>query len=92
MLFTCAFYAFKPLEKLDEFYLKLANESMVVIIKPKFLEFINLRVPPSKTLKNPSSSRILKDLYKMGYQDKLKGIVEFKRGNFQLYGSMSVIM
>lgn len=53
---------------------------MMVLTKPKFLEAISLRIPPSTTFKNPSNPKIFTTLCKMGYQAKIKGIAEFEKG------------
>lgn len=45
----------------------LADESMAVLTKIKFLKAINLRILPSTTFNNPSNSEIFIDLYKIGY-------------------------
>lgn len=52
---------------------------MTILTKSKFLEAINLWVLPSTLFKNPSKEDFFKALYKMGYQDKLKGVVDFKK-------------
>ena len=77
-LYKCAFYAYRPLNNLQEVHLNLVNDSLVILTKEKFLNAINLLVHPSTKFFTPSTTDILSALYQMGYQKKLKGIGEFK--------------
>lgn len=78
-LFKCAFYAYRPLNILNEVHPNLIDDSLVVLTKEKFLSAINLRVLHGTKLVTPSVNDIITTLYEMGYQKKLKGIIEFKK-------------
>lgn len=80
ILFKCAFYAFRPLDKQQEIHLYLIDDSLVVLTKEKFMEAINLRVLPSTKFYTPNTIDIFAALYQIGYQAKLKGITKFKKG------------
>lgn len=80
IMFKCAFSAFRPLDKPQEIHLLLINESLVVLTKEKFIKDISLRVLPSTKFYSPSTNGIFSTLYQMGYQEKFKGVSEFKKG------------
>lgn len=78
--FKCVFSTYIPEEDLDQICFKLANDSMVVLTKSKFLDAINLRVMSSNVLNKPSNDDVFKVLYKMRYRKRLKGVADFKKG------------
>lgn len=51
----------------------------VVLTKKKFLDAINLKIPTNTMLKSSSNEVVLKYLYKIGYQEKLKGVLYSKK-------------
>lgn len=58
----------------------LANDSITTLINAKFVSAIEIRVAASIEFKNPSNEEVFRLLDIMGYQEKLKGVVDFKKG------------
>lgn len=79
VLFKYAFSAFRPSHNPHEVHLNLVDESMVVLTKEKYLSAINLMILPSKKFYTTSSTDVFSTLYQIGYQEKLKGVGEFKK-------------
>ena len=52
-LFKCAFTVCRPSQNLQEIYLNLVDDSLVVLTKAKFLEAINLQVLPLTKFYSP---------------------------------------
>ena len=79
VLFKCTFSVFRPSHNLQEVHLNLVDDFVVVLSKEKSLNAINLRVLPTMKFYSPSTNDVFSTLYQMGYQKKLRGVIEFKK-------------
>ena len=79
LLFKCVFSAYRSLNDPKIINFILANDSMVMLTTAKFIDLINLWVPPYTVFKITSNEEVFKALYRMGYQSKLKGIVDLQK-------------
>lgn len=79
LVFKCVFYAYRPRDDPKILNFILADDTMVMLSKAKFLSSINLRVPLNTSFKGPSNRDVFKALYRMCDPSKLKCIADFEK-------------
>lgn len=58
VLYKCVFSAYRPIQDHEQIHFKLADDSIAILTKKKFLNRINLRVPTTTVFKNPSNEDV----------------------------------
>lgn len=81
------FSTYRPTQDPEQIHLKRVDDSSVILTSHKFLNAIHFKILEKTIFKTHSNEDVIRALYKHGYQAKLKGVGDFKRENYQLFGS-----